>query len=160
MRLIHLSNGSSAKVDDEDFEMLSHWSWSLCGKYAARKVKRGGKTRGIYMHRQIMLPDPDQQVDHINGDRFDNRRRNLRLATSSQNNINRHDLRADKTSRYRGVTWYKRCGCWDMQIRSAGARRVHSYHQDEVDAALAYDVAALSLHGEFAKTNFLEPVCA
>ena len=83
MAEILLTNGRSTLVDDGDYQMLSAFSWRDNGN---GYVVTGNP--GRCMHRVIMLPDPDMTVDHINHDRYDNRRYNLREATYSQNNSN------------------------------------------------------------------------
>jgi len=95
-----------AKVSPEDYPLVSRWSWQL-GKprngYARRTIWRGaGKWGTLYMHRLILGLSTDMEVDHINGDRLDNRRSNLRLVTRSENMHNVHNPRPNKTH-YRNV---------------------------------------------------------
>lgn len=77
-----------AFVDDEDLDWLTQWNWSLIDGYAARGVQLGdGRQRLLRMHRAILeleFGDP-RQADHINRDRLDNRRSNLRVVTHAQN---------------------------------------------------------------------------
>ena len=89
------------------------------------------------------------QIDHINGDRADNRFENLRIATHKENSRNRKKL-DNKTSKYKGVYWYKRYHKWKATIGHEG-RSIHlGYFHDEYEAHLAYCRAALELQGEFA----------
>lgn len=88
VREIPLSNGGVALVDAEDYEWLSRWKWKRhVGGYACRtgwdKVER--KWLCILMHRFIVLPPEDIEVDHKNRNRLDNRRCNLRPATRQMN---------------------------------------------------------------------------
>ena len=89
------------------------------------------------------------QIDHINGDRSDNRISNLRLATPTQNARNMRK-RKGTTSIYKGVHWYERKGKWRAQIRANGKENHLGYFATELDAHLAYCAAAARLHGEFA----------
>ena len=88
-------------------------------------------------------------IDHINGNRADNRFENLRIATYKENSRNRKKI-DNKTSKYKGVYWYKRYHKWKATIGYEG-RAIHlGYFHDEYEAHLAYCKAALELQGEFA----------
>ncbi len=170
MAIIQLSRGYECQVDDQDYEALQQFQWTADVHtatpeyelvYAARWLWLGvGEPRPkIYMHRAIVNPPPDFTVDHWNGNGIDNRRKNLRLATWSQNRNNHNNWRFG-TNRYRGVTRDK--GGWRVRVtrvREDGSREylyTANFH-DEVEAALNYDTAVLRLFGEFAQTNFRQP---
>ena len=88
-------------------------------------------------------------IDHINGEKSDNRFKNLRIATHAENSRNRRKLKP-KTSKYKGVHWYTRKQKWRAVIGHEG-RSIHlGYFHDEYEAHLAYCRAALELQGEFA----------
>jgi len=95
---------------------------------------------------------PDSQLDHINRDKADNRISNLRLASNTQNNANRTPL-LGSTSKYLGVTWHKLRGKWQAGIVSRTKRTHLGLFEQEEDAALAYNFAALEIHGEYANYN-------
>lgn len=98
-----------AIVDDADFEHLSERRWSLAHNgYAVRGERHGGRQRLIQMHRVVLglRPGEDRYSDHINGDRLDNRRANLRVATYAENNQNTRGRGG--ASRHRGVARYRR----------------------------------------------------
>lgn len=118
--------------------------------YAVRSVDG----RLVYMHREILgLPRARRpQVDHRDHDGLNNRRENLRLATSSQNLANSRKPHRG-TNRYKGVTRCERMGKWKVQIRIDGRYRFLGYFVDEREGAQAYDAAALAHFGEFAATN-------
>lgn len=141
-----------AKVDLEDLPYLSPFKWTSCGGYPAR---RGEKTRMIFMHDVIMWSPEGYQLDHINGDKHDNRKINLRVATRSENSQNRPLKRGGSyTSKYRGVHWSKTERKWIAQItKDYIPRRVGSFDSED-DAARAYDAVATQAWGEFAKLNF------
>jgi hypothetical protein len=107
------------------------------------------------MHRQVLNARRGVKVDHRSGDGLDNRRGNLRVATTGQNNCN-VQRRKDCTSGYKGASWHARIGLWQSQIQVAGRKRCLGYHNTAEEAARAYDVAARELHGEFACLNFPE----
>jgi hypothetical protein len=143
---IPLTQGASALVDESDFEMLSRFRWYLhSAGYAATKRARA------YMHRMILLPDPGQYVDHINGNKLDNRRCNLRVCTMAEN-LAAGTFKRGLSSSYRGVCWSKREGKWLAQI----AKTRLGMFADEEEAARAYDAAAADRYGEFARLNFPE----
>lgn len=90
MRQIKLTKGFVALVDDEDYKALRRWSWCENGQgYAVRSIRINGKSRQIFMHRQVNNTPEGFYTDHINGDRLDNQRANLRTVTASINNHNR-----------------------------------------------------------------------
>jgi hypothetical protein len=151
---IRISDGSFVTVDAEDFERLSKYRWSAHGKgYAVRGVHIGNrKYRHIAMHREIVGAEPGEYVDHINGDKSDNRKANLRIATNSQNLMNRGRNR-NNTSGYKGVRYEKRRDKWAAEIKKDYKSKFLGYFDCKHEAARAYNRAALELHGEFAKLN-------
>lgn len=94
---------------------------------------------------------PNEQVDHINGNREDNTLSNLRLASQSQNSCN-GVLRSTNTSGYRGVSWSKEKGKWVARIVKDRKQHVLGYFASKEEAYYAYLKAARELHGEFGKT--------
>lgn len=91
-------------------------------------------------------------LDHINGNRSDNRLTNLREVTSQENNRNCR-VRSDNTSSYKGVDFRRARGLYRARIK-LNCREIHlGYFTSPKEAALAYDAAALKYFGEFAKTN-------
>lgn len=163
MKTIQLTQGMIAIVDDEDFERLNQFKWraGVCSRNweAIRQTsRREVKRQYIRMHRVIMSPPKELQVDHIHRDDengvIDNRKTNLRLATAQQNSQNRRQ-RVSSKRRFVGVRPPgNRSVRWKAEIEIEG-KKVHlGLFEDEIDAACAYDAAARLLHGEFAHTNF------
>lgn len=105
MQKIKLTKGYFALVDDDDFDRLSKTNWCITsGGYAKRGTKEHGKQTVHYMHRQIMNADKGYVVDHINGDKLDNRKSNLRLTNQSVNGHNRKHLNKNNTTGYKGIS--------------------------------------------------------
>lgn len=91
-------------VDDSDFEWLDQWRWSLTGGgYAYRTAIHHGERYTVQLHRSLLSAPSTREVDHINGDRLDNRRANLRLVTHRQNAQNLSGSRSDSSVGVRGV---------------------------------------------------------
>lgn len=152
---IPLSQGVVALVDDEDYERLRQYTWFLSGTgYAVGFVPANGRFDLVYMHRLILNVGPEQLVDHVNpGDKLDNRRNNLRLATPRQNGQNKR-VSAISTTGLKGVGWHKNRRKYHARIQIQGTRYHLGFFDDAREAALAYDSAARTLFGAFALCNY------
>ena len=140
MKKILLPKGKFALVDDEDFESLNKYKWQYMTKgYAARHIYIGSghknrKGRWIHMHR-ILANTPDNlQVDHINHNKLDNRKSNLRNVTNQQNHFNM-PLAKNNTSGYKGIYWFRRDGIWHAQI-TVSSKRIHLGYFDDIKKAI------------------------
>lgn len=157
MKEIPLSRGLVAVVDDSDFERVAEHRWyanrSRSTQYAYRWDKTARKWES--MHRFILgVTGSTQQVDHANRNGLDNRRENLRLCSASQNQQNRAKFKSGDgmTSRYKGVS---RCRNRWQSVIKVNAKIVRlGMFKTQVEAAIAYDHAAMRHFGEFAVTNF------
>ena len=105
------------------------------------------------MHRLILKAEKGQVCDHINHNGLDNRRKNLRLCTNSQNFGNQRK-RPNKSSIYKGVCFYKRDSKWQVGIECNYKKYYLGRFDNEIEAAKVYDKKAAELFGEFAYTNF------
>lgn len=156
MKKIQLSRGQLVIVDDEDFENINQWKWYLDGGgYARRTVYTGIKNSqsAVLMHRIINKTPTGFHTDHINADKLDNRKINLRNAHSHENQGNARKL-CKSSSRYKGVAWHDASSKWSVQI-GINRKRMHlGIFDDELDAAKCYDVHAVKYFGEFARLNF------
>ncbi len=177
MRTIPLTRGYVAMVDDEDYDLLSKFTWQThinklkCGEliYARSSVhangafcemlppelrpKPGQKQTTVIMHQ--LIRGKCERIDHADGNGLNNQRLNLRLASRAQNGWNRTKC-PGLTSRFKGVywkNWAKSGGKWGAYINCNKVRTHIGYFRDEWDAALAYNLKAEELFGEFAKFN-------
>jgi hypothetical protein len=135
-------------VDDADLEWLSQWTWRLADGYAKRGVLMAGRYRNIFLHQLLCQCPPGKSPDHINGDRLDNRRANLRPATVAENTRNQC-IRRDNTSGFKGVSWDTRASRWKGQIHVGGRTRFLGYFATAEEAHERYQAAARELFGEF-----------
>lgn len=151
MKQIPLTQGKFALVDDADFGELTKFKWAYC-RYAYRREYRNGKGKTLYMHRVILNTPEGMDTDHINRDKLDNRRANLRICTHSQNEANT-DLRRNNTSGFKGVSFHRQTKKWEAKIM-CNRQKVHlGLFNNIVLAALAYNAAAKKYHGGFALLN-------
>ena len=159
MKKIPLTKGLYALVDDGDYKELSKYNWFASGHpgqlYACRYNPKN-KSRHIRMHRQILNAPENMEVDHINLNRLDNRRSNLRLATRQENSFNRKKFNKKSHSKYKGVTFHIRDRCWQACIRVNGKHIYLGSFDKEVDSAMAYNKAAKKYHGKFANINIIQ----
>lgn len=160
MREIKLTQDKVTIVDDADFEWLNQWKWYAIWDgwrwYAVRNsTDANGKKHTIYMHRQIMDAQPGQQVDHEDRDGLNNQReKNLRFCTGSQNQANRKKWPGG-SSQFKGVCWHKQARKWRAQI-GVNCKLIHlGYFEDEIEAALAYNEAAIKHFEKFARPNII-----
>ncbi len=158
----------AALVDDEDYERVSSLGkWSYERGYAVRQVRvggRGGRTYRIWMHRFVLGVEesyPAVEVDHRNHNGLDNRKRNLRRVTKSQNQYGRSRNANKKSSRYKGVFYDpspRGRKPWRVKVRLNGSLKSFGRYASEEEAAKVYDKNARELFGTHAKTNFEEVV--
>ena len=145
MKKIKLTKGKYALVDDKDFNWLSQRRWHYSVGYAMRR----DKNIILLMHRIILNTPKGLETDHLNENRLDNRRKNLRICTKSQNIMNK-GFQKNNTSGFKGVFWRKDRSKWKVRI---GQKYVGLF-SDKIQAARAYDRKAKELFGEFARLNF------
>jgi AP2 domain len=161
VKLIPLTQGKFAMVDDADYPLISQFKWyAHKGKhdstyYAVRKVRGAdGKQKDIRMHRFILgLTDPKVQGEHRDGDGLNNTRDNLRTASNAENARNKKRS-GRNTSGYIGAYWHSNLSKWAAGIGCNGKLMHLGLFDSAEEAALARDAAALKLHGEFASLNF------
>jgi len=151
---LKLKSGHHILIDDEDFERVSQYRWGMYPSCRYVTATINGKTTSI--HRFVMNAEQGQYVDHINGDRLDNRKSNLRFCSHRANTQNRK-LNKNSTTGIKGVCKLKN-GRYRAKIGNNGDRLNLGVWETERDATIAYNVGAKLLYGEFANLNNLPPL--
>lgn len=150
MSEVYLATGEAVLVDQTDFRRVAQHRWFFRGGYAVGSRINGIKTLG--MHRFILLAPSGVCVDHINGDRLDNRRENIRLCNYAQNSMNKKSS-LTSLSKYKGVHFDIVRDKWRAQIYINGKNRHIGYFDDELSAAQSYNNRAIEEFGVWARTN-------
>ena len=152
MKEIPLTKNTVALVDDEDYERLSKFKWHNNNGYAKRNMPiLNSSNYYTFMHWEVLGCPGTSVIDHIDGNKLNNSKSNLRVCTPQQNcwNINK-GIRA--ASGYRGV--YRNGSKWHARIKHNGkVKHLGNFNTPE-EAAMTYDVAALEYRGDFAQLNY------
>lgn len=150
-----LSKGRVAIIDDSDFVGVvaaTKWHWVQGGKgtsgYATAFAKVNGRRKSLWLHKVIVGCPEGFEVDHKNGDSLDNRRENLRICTRQQNVWNRRGSRPGFKGVFRHGRKYRAKIMINRQTLDLGG------YLTPIEAARAYDRAAIQHFGEFARPNF------
>lgn len=152
MKEIFLTNGLATSVDDDMYDYLNQWKWHLSTNgYAKRNLyvyNPGQKTINIFMH-HIVLPRPDKMfIDHIDRNKLNNVRTNLRVCTNPQNQANK-GKRKDNTSGRKGVSWGKYARKWRATMTVSGKHVSLGCYNSVDEAYKAYLSKSRELYGEF-----------
>jgi len=136
-----------AIINTKDYKRVKLIHWNCSSKGYIRSAKN------IYLHRFILNAPANLEVDHKNNKPLDNRRKNIRLCTVSQNRKSQLKNK-NNISGYKGVSFYPRYHkCWRVVIYTNGKQSNLGYFNNKIEAAKAYNQAAKKYHGEFAKLN-------
>lgn len=155
-RWIALNRGF-ALVDADRFEELNAFVWSASGRDGNYAIRGDGSGHGtISLHHAVLDIPNHVHIDHKNGNSLDCRKDNLRVADNSLNhaNIGKMKRRRAATSKYKGVHWRKDRNRWSAEIKVKFQHIKLGCYATELEAARAYDAAALQHFGEFARLNF------
>lgn len=158
MELVYLNDEYYALVDDEDFERVNQFNWSLIEWSGCQYAKRKTKGTTISMHQFIL--DTTEEVDHIDGDGLNNQKVNLRAVTHAKN-IQNQRTQTRSVSGYRGVTFFpdsgrwKRKKPWRARIKIDGHDRTIGYYLTPEEAAEAWNAVAVEAWGEYARLNII-----
>lgn len=158
MKTITTSDGYEVIVDD-DYVQKNKLRVNAWGYVTRAKTIGSSKSTSMPIHVEILERiigrklNSDELCDHVNRNRLDCRKENLRLASKLQNNVNR-EKHANNTSGFKGVCWDKGKQKWLASIGFNGRNHFLGRYADKIDAAKAYDDAAREYYGEFAVLNF------
>ena len=156
---LKLTKGYSTIVDAEDVHLLDGWTWRTLENGRKRYAIGYRKPQiSVRLHRVLFecTKGDGIEIDHIDGDGLNNRRKNLRIASGQQNSMNKKKYRG--TSKYKGVCWDSGLRLWRTEIVCNGKKfRLRSFESEE-DAAKEYNVAARRLFGEFACLSPVEGI--
>lgn len=155
MAVIFASSGHEIHIDEDDVEQISARSWFVGPEgYAQSSTRKAGRSITLYVHRLLMgLQGGDKRcVDHINGNRLDNRRVNLRVCSNADNLRNRGKTKRNRSG-FKGVipVPVKNGVRWRAQINIGGKEKYLGTFATPEEAAVAYKAASIQYHGEFAK---------
>ncbi len=132
-----------AIVDLDDAKRLTQFAWRIKGSYAVRAVSINGKVTIIRMHRDVLGLNDERVTDHINRNKLDNRKNNLRAVTEPQNGHNKPSC-AGSTSQYRGVS-RAHGGKWQAAVKVNGKNVYLGTFDIEEEAAEVARLARLRL---------------
>lgn len=146
-------------IDGEDFDKIKNYTWCIANFskrfYIVSDLCNKGNRKKILLHRLIMNCPDGMVVDHINHNGLDNRKENLRICTNQENLYNQRK-KEGKTSKYKGVSFFKRDNNWTVRIRINGKSKNLGYFLNEEDAAEVYNQAALKYYGKYAFLNVVK----
>lgn len=150
---IKLSKGiGTVKISPEDYDVLSKYKWN---KNSNGYIYGWVNGKMILMHRYITKPIDNEKVDHINGDRTDNRRENLRNTTTQKNNENR-SKKKNTSNEYYGVFLSKNKKKYGVQITINKKTTYLGYFENEINAAERRDMYIVHNKLDHMKLNFPE----
>ena len=154
MKFVNIANSNKQiVVDDEDYDrvMLFRWSTKNRGNCIVRNRQVGNIANFIMRTTGILY-------DHHDRNFLNNQKYNLRVSTLNQNRANYGKLNRFNqcTSKFKGVGWNNKAKKWQVRIARDKKRYTIGYFHEEKEAALAYNKAAIELHGEFAVLNKIE----
>jgi hypothetical protein len=148
--IIYTNTNKEILIDKEDFKKVSKYTWHLGAKgYAVTSEMKKCKCTLILMHRLIMDAPKEMIVDHINHNRLDNRKSNLRICTIQQNIMN-SKCHKDSKSKVRGVDYHNRDKLWRARITINGKRISLGWFKSKDDAVKARLAAEITYYKEFA----------
>lgn len=155
---LQVKNGT-VLVDDADWEYLKDLNWYIDIRmgYAMTAIYMKFKKRTNQFKMEWFIlgkPEKGYVIDHINGNKSDNQKENLRVVTIYQNNFNRFKHKHSKNTQYKGLHWEEKSQRWRVRLRFNKKEYLVGRFISEIDAAHAYDFKALELFGVMAKLNF------
>ena len=146
----YIKDGNVFCIDEEDIPLVSEKHWYVNGGgYMFRREARTRKPERLHRTLLGLSSEDDCVVDHINRNKLDNRKGNLRITTQTYNCYN-SSIRKDNSTGYLGVSYSSKTGGYSASAQRNGAVVSFSTGDDIVKAAQMYNIAAMMLFGEFA----------
>ena len=156
---IYLKDGHVGFFDIEFLEAVNEYKWrviSKSGNYyiTTTQAKNDGKRDTIYLHRLIMGSPEGKVINHEDHNGLNCRKYNLTICSNAEN-VRYQNLSKANTSGYKGVHWYKRGSKWQARIKFNNKKIHLGYFENKIDAAKAYNDAAIKYFGKFAVLNVI-----
>lgn len=154
---VYRKNGTKyvSTINSSDVVAISKFTWRVLEKENnPTYLRTTNKGVNLVLHRLVLNPFSFQVVDHIDGNGLNNVRSNLRVCSHIQNQRNRHRFLGN----FKGVTYHKRDKMFTSSIKFNSKANHLGYFKTEVEAAIAYNQAALKYFGEFARLNVIPEV--
>lgn len=139
-----------AIIDIEDIDKIKDRKWCFSRGYVKTDIIIDGKRKALFLHRLINGTPADLFTDHINGNKLDNRKANLRSVTNQENTFNRHNS-DNKTSGIIGVAWDKQQSKWQAYLHYNYKKKHLGYFENIDDAIAARKDAEIKYFGEYRK---------
>lgn len=160
---IYAHDGTIIMVDKSDYDFINQFKWwsqkdkrinrtSVYTQVTTGKNENRKYVRFLLHHLLLGKPPEGMVVDHINGNPLDNRRNNLRICSSSQNNMNRKISIRNKSG-YKGVSWSQSTNKWKAKITVNKKCLTIGYFENKIEAKKAYDEAGKKYFGEFFRSE-------
>jgi hypothetical protein len=137
MKKIKLTQNKYALVDNEDFDYLNQFHWQFDGFYAGRCIRINNKKTRIRMHRELVNVSKGLVTDHINKNKLDNRKKNLKICTQSENQKNMKKFITNKSG-VTGVYWDNERNKWAVQKCFNGKRKMIGRFDELIKAEKVY----------------------
>ena len=156
MRQIKLSGkygtGKTVIVDNNLYDYLNQWKWHLgTDGYPARMMRLNKGFKRVFLHRVVANTPEDKYTDHKNDNKLDARESNLRVCSSSENQVNKRSLKNE----FKGVSWCKRAKKWQVYIWIDGKNKNLGSFDDKKEAAKVYNKTVLKYRPEFGRLNII-----
>lgn len=149
----HMKNGHICLFDLEDYDKIKEYHWHKNSNgYAVCNIQRNNEWITISIHRLVMDAPDGVEIDHIHGNKLDNRKSELRIVAQSDNKKNR-SINTNNTSGYKGVSWNKNKQKWVANIQCNGQQFYLGAFESVYDAYICYENAAKTLFGEYKRES-------
>lgn len=146
MKIIYTKKNDKILVDDEDYESLNTFIWRIEDGNGYPRNNR------IYMHRLLLNIPRGKYGDHIDGNKLNNQKSNLRMCTNAQNGLNR-DKPVNNTSGFKGVYWHSYAKKWQAKTTLLGKKYHLGFFESKREAARSYNKFSIENHKGFGRLN-------